>query len=492
MRTVDAVVDRFDHILVDEYQDTNLIQAEILKAMCRKRMNIMVVGDDAQAIYSFRAATVRNILDFPDQYPDTVTIKLEQNYRSNQPILDLLNAVMDEAPNRFTKNLFSDRASEKNPSLIICEDEIEQCAAVCDRVLEKRDEGIALMKQAVLFRASHHSDRLEIELTRRNIPFVKYGGLKFLEAAHVKDMICILRLLENPTDQLSWYRVLLLIEGIGPAIARRVMEELIRGHGHDPGGITPMNRAPTEGSSPLHRLIYHTPAVPPAARQAFSRLRCAVADCVQAVGSTDAELSTAAEIERIRQFYEPILDRHYDNATIRQRDLEQLEQIASSYTSRCRFLEDLAIDPPSSTQDLAGPPLLDEDYLILSTIHSSKGCEWDAVYIIHAADGMIPSDMATGDQDEIDEERRLLYVAMTRARDTLNIFFPLRYYQRGKGTMDWHTYAQLTRFIPKSALHRVNQITAHGARQIETAQECRVDSSALQSVHAMLHDLWRG
>ena len=494
--TADAVNERFEHILVDEYQDTNVVQAEILQAMRRTRKNIMVVGDDAQAIYSFRAATVRNILDFPNQYPGTVVVKLEQNYRSNQPILDLSNSVMDEAPERFTKNLYSKRASEQKPALITCMDETEQCAEVCDRVLEKLEQGVALKNQAVLFRAGHHSDQLEIELSRRHIPFVKYGGLKFLESAHVKDLICILRVIENPADQLSWHRVLLLIDGVGPATARRVMDGLLQPVGFDPGGADPdgsgsSDRAPGEESSPLHTLIHRPPAVPPAARPEFSRLRSVVEDCVDADGSSQSTLPVAAQIERIRKFYEPILERLYDNAPARQRDLEQLEQIAGGYTSRRRFLEDLTLDPPSSTQDLAGPPLLDEDYLILSTIHSAKGCEWDAVNIIHAADGMIPSDMATGNQEEIDEERRLLYVAMTRPRDTLNIFFPLRYYRRGKGTTDQHSYAQLTRFIPRSALDQVDRITAHGARQEEDCRESGLDSSPLQSVHAMLHELWR-
>jgi len=470
------------------------VQAEILQAMCRIRKNIMVVGDDAQAIFSFRAATVHNILDFPNQYPGTVVVKMEKNYRSNQPILDLSNAVMDEAPKRFTKNLFSKRPSEQKPALITCVDETEQCAEVCDRVLEQLEQGVALKNQAILFRASHHSDHLEIELSRRNIPFVKYGGLEFLEAAHVKDMICILRILENSTDQLSWYRVLLLIEGIGLATARRVMDELLQQHEIDPfeiglAGPGPEDRAP--GSSPLKRLIHSPPPVPPAAQEQFFTLRLAVEDCVGADSASDAPLSIVAQIERIRRFYEPVLERQYDNAAVRQRDLKQLEQIAGGYTSRTRFLEDLALDPPSSTQDLSGPPLLDEDYLILSTIHSAKGCEWDAVSIVHAADGMIPSDMATGDQDEIDEERRLLYVAMTRARDTLNIFFPLRYYHRGKGLTDRHTYAQATRFIPKSALHRVDRITSHGARQDEAAPETAPDSTAIQAVHTALHELWR-
>ena len=469
----ETVADRFDHVLVDEYQDTNIVQAQILQAMRRRRKNITVVGDDAQSIYSFRAATVRNILDFPKQFEGAALITLEQNYRSVVPILDASNAVMAEAKQRYAKNLFSERASEQKPTIITCLDEAEQCTEVCDRVLAKLEEGILMRKQAVLFRAGHHSDQLEVELARRNIPFVKYGGLKFVEAAHVKDMIAVMRLIANPSDELSWYRVLQLLEGIGPATARKVIDAI---------GVR------ASGQNPLRRFLDQPPSVPAAARRQFGEFQAAVGDCLG--GTTKKQLSPASQVERIRRFYEPVFENLYDNPTIRLRDLDQLEQIAGRYKSPARFITDLTLDPPSSTQDLAGPPLLDEDYLILSTIHSAKGCEWDIVYIIHAADGMIPSDMATGNDDEIEEERRLLYVAMTRARNTLNIFFPLRYYFRRGSLTDHHSYAQLTRFIPESAYSLFDRISTTVEDQtIEVDNDTPGDRP--KSVDASLKDLWR-
>lgn len=463
------IADRFDHLLVDEYQDTNVIQSDILRAMRQNVRNIMVVGDDAQSIYSFRAATVRNMLDFPQHFPGAATITLQQNYRSTQPILEASNAVMRRAGERFTKDLFSERESDAKPGIITCIDEAEQCEQVADRVLAKREEGIPLREQAVLFRTGHHSDALEVELTRRNIPFVKYGGLKFVEAAHVKDMIAILRLCENPADQMSWFRVLQLLEGVGPASAAKVIDVLLGQAGGDP----------------LQRLVDTPPTVPAGARKQFDEFRAAIGDCA-AMGRG----KPAMQVERIRRFYEPIFERVYENPTNRLRDIEQLEQIASGYKTRNAFLTDLTLDPPSSTQDLAGPPLLDEDFLILSTIHSAKGCEWDVVHIIHAADGMIPSDMATRDEHEIEEERRLLYVAMTRARDTLWLHFPLRYYFKKHKRSDRHSYAQLTRFIPPEDLGYYQRI---GTPKMESEKRRNIapadPAAARQGIDAMLGEL---
>jgi DNA helicase-2/ATP-dependent DNA helicase PcrA len=423
----EAIRERFDHVLVDEYQDTNTLQAEILRALLPgERPNLTVVGDDAQAIYSFRAATVRNILDFPQHFPGAEVVKLEENYRSLQPILDASNQVMAAAEHQYAKHLRSRRPGGDRPAIVTSRDEGEQCARVCEAVLARYEEGVPLKAQAVLFRAGHHSDMLEVELARRNIPFVKYGGLKFVEAAHVKDMIALLRLLENPDDSLSWYRVLQLLNGIGPATALRLIEAL------------------SADGSALTALLDNPPAVPPAAQEEFDSLREAARECA----APGREPPPAAQVERIRRFYEPVFRRVYHDAEIRLRDLDQLEQIAGRYRTRSQFITDLTLDPPTSTSDLAGPPLLDEDYLILSTIHSAKGCEWDSVHLIHAADGMIPSDMSTGDDEEIAEERRLLYVAMTRARNHLALHFPLRYYHAGRGLSDRHSYAQFTRFIP--------------------------------------------
>jgi DNA helicase-2/ATP-dependent DNA helicase PcrA len=385
------LADMFDHVLVDEYQDTNALQADILEGLrpAGTPRNLTVVGDDAQSIYGFRAANVRNILEFPERFKGATLVRLERNYRSTPPILDASNAVIALSPQRHEKTLWSARRGEGVPTLRTCLDEAEQCDAVCETVLAHREEGVPLKEQAVLFRAAHHSDHLEVELTRRNIPFVKYGGLKFMEAAHVKDTLAIVRVLENPHDEVAWFRVLQLPEGMGPATARRLMQAI---------GV----RTSDDGS-PLLRFLDEPIDVPKAALEGIQELRSALRGCAD-----ETVLSPAAQIERLRTFLAPVFARRYDGSAARLRDLDQLAALAAGYEARGRFLAELTLDPPSSTGDLAGPPLLDEDWLVLSTIHSAKGLEWDVVHVIHAADGMIPSDMATGDDDEIEEERRLL------------------------------------------------------------------------------------
>jgi DNA helicase-2/ATP-dependent DNA helicase PcrA len=452
-RIGDKLADQFDHVLVDEYQDTNALQADILRGMRRTNHNLTVVGDDAQSIYSFRAATIRNILDFPSQFPGTTVVTLEQNYRSTQPVLAAANAVMAPAKERFTKELWSNRKSQLRPMLVTCMDEAEQTENVCRNILAHLEQGTPLMKQAVLFRTSHHSAMLEVELARRNIPFHKFGGLKFIEAAHIKDMLAFLRILENPYDELSWFRVLQLFEGVGPRTAQRLMDMLrVRGGRPDNGGP----------DTPLAQLIVSPGEVPALAREAIGELRAALAYCrghikLPQSGTNPADLAgveeppLATQVERIRKLYEPLFERVYDNATVRVRDLDQLAGIAARYTSRSRFITDLTLDPPRSTSDLAGPPFLEEDWTTLSTIHSAKGCEWDVVHIIHAADGMIPSDMAVGDAEGVEEERRLFYVALTRAKDMLYVYFPLRYYHRRFGLGDAHGLAQVTRFLAPQA-----------------------------------------
>ena len=420
----EAMGARFEHILVDEYQDTNIIQAEILQRLRQKNHNITVVGDDAQSIYSFRAATIKNILEFPDQFPGTTVVTLEQNYRSIQPILDVGNAVMKPAPHRYTKNLTAVREGKQKPVLITCRDEDEQVNVVCDQILEHLEQGIKLQQQAVLFRAGHHSDQLEIELARRSIPFHKYGGLKFLEAAHVKDLLALLRILENPRDDMSWFRVLEMLEGVGPRTAERFVADL---------------EARTYDLAVLGQIT-----MPAAAHDQFTAL-------AQTLNSLrQEELPVAVQVERLRRYYEPFLATLYDNPKPRLRDLEQLEAVAQRYKSRANYISDLTLDPPATTADFAGPPFKDEDWLVLSTMHSAKGCEWKVVYVIHAADGMIPSDMATDDDESIEEERRLFYVAVTRAKDWLYVVFPLRYYYKRYSMGDAHAYAQLTRFAPAS------------------------------------------
>lgn len=465
------VADMFDHILVDEYQDTNAIQAEILRHMGKGAAGVMVVGDDAQAIYSFRAATVRNILEFPKDFPGAKVVKLEQNYRSTSPILAVSNAVIALSPERHEKTLWSDRPGRRRPELVTCLDEAEQSDVVCRRVLEHREEGVLLKRQAVLFRAAHHSDLLEVELARRNIPFVKYGGLKFLEAAHVKDALAALRILENPHDEVSWFRVLQLLEGIGPTAARKLMEKLgVRAeHGSEP--------------SPLRRFLDDPPESPTGAADGLAAFRAALNDCL------DSGSGPSGDVERLALFLEPQFLRRYRNPRERMRDLDQLALLASGYPNRARFVTELTLDPPASTGDLAGPPLLDEDYLILSTIHSAKGLEWDAVHVIHAADGMIPSDMATGNPEEIEEERRLLYVAMTRARAMLHVYFPLRYYHRPRGLENGHSYAQLTRFLPQSVQDLFDRRTEYLAADEEAGTAGEMEPAA--GVDEFLAGLWK-
>ncbi len=413
---------RFDAVLVDEYQDTNALQAAILYKLCPGGRGLTVVGDDAQSIYSFRAATVHNILEFPKVYPAARVLKLEQNYRSVQPILDASNSVIALCPQRYNKDLFSRRMSRQKPRLVTLVDEDQQCGYLIRRILEHHEAGIPLRRQAVLFRAAHHSDALEVELSRRNIPFVKYGGLKFLEAAHVKDVLSILRLAENPHDTTSAMRVLQLLDGFGPAHTKQAIAHLGTHH------------------ADLKALADFAP--PPAASSQWPDF---VAMLLLIAPNA---MPLAEQVAHVKRFYSPILERRYDQAQIRRRDLDQLEQISTNFRSRSALLADLALDPPASTQDLAGPPLRDEDFLILSTIHSAKGCEWDAVYVIHAADGNIPSDMATGSDEQVEEERRLFYVALTRAKDFLEICVPLKYYARNRGLTDRHSYAQPTRFLP--------------------------------------------
>ncbi len=420
----------YDHVLVDEYQDTNATQADIVAALAQESRNVTVVGDDFQAIYGFRAATVKNLFEFSERFPDATVVTLDQNYRSTSPILSVANAVMSGAREGFQKQLWSERPGLERPRLVTCSDEDAQSDAVCKRVLALRDEGVALRQQAVLFRAAYHSDRLELELSRRNIPFVKYGGLVFLERAHVKDTLSMLRILVNPHDELAWFRVLSLLEGVGPASARKVIEWLgIRG-GAEPGSV-----------SPLRKLIDDPPPVPKAAIEGITALQQTV-EASLAVEST----GPGEQVERVGQFLEKAFVRRYDDAEARIDDVRHLARIAKEYPNLARFLTEVTLDPPAATSDLARPPSLDDDWLVLSTIHSAKGDEWEAVHVISAADGAIPSDMAA-DKEGIEEERRLFYVAVTRSKRWLSVYFPLRWFRRRGGLDDTHHYAQLTRFL---------------------------------------------
>ncbi|WP_404983242.1 MULTISPECIES: ATP-dependent helicase [unclassified Caballeronia] len=420
---------RFDHVLVDEYQDTNKLQASILLSMKPDGRGLTVVGDDAQSIYSFRGATVRNILDFPNHFdPPARAVTLERNYRSTQPILEASNAVIGLASERYTKNLWTDKACAQKPRVVSVADEADQARYVVEKVLEAREAGMALKSQAVLFRAAHHSAALEIELTRRNIPFVKFGGLKFLDSVHVKDVLAVLRWAENPRDRVAGFRVVQLLPGIGPAIAGRVLDQV------------------SSGATANALASFAAPARASEDWPQFVALMAKVCG---------RETGWPAEFEMIRRWYEPHLERNHEDAAIRHGDVLQMESIASTYPTRERFLTELTLDPPDATSDESGVPMLDEDYLILSTIHSAKGQEWRNVFVLNGVDGCIPSDLGTGSDEEIDEERRLLYVAMTRAKEDLHIVTPQRFYVHNQTHMgDRHVWASRTRFIPAQLMDR--------------------------------------
>jgi DNA helicase-2/ATP-dependent DNA helicase PcrA len=418
----------FDHVLVDEYQDTNGIQADILGKLCESS-RLAVVGDDAQAIYAFRAASIEHIRNFADHFAPVTTITLEQNYRSTPQILDVANRVIAVSNAVHPKTLWSERVVGLRPELTVCQDEAVQAEAVCDRILELREQGIPLIDQAVLFRTGHHSSGLEIELGRRRIPYVKFGGLKFLEAAHVKDLVAMLRMLENPDDTIAWRRVLQLLPGVGPATAERLHHSAIEA-------------AIATGESPVQVFATTTPMTSAQVRSALTTLQASIRQAL-----SDASAAPAQQVEAFLPFCEEVFAANYDDAAARIVDVQQLAVLASGSASRTAFLADLVLDPPVSTSDLAGPPYLDDDYLILSTIHSAKGGEWRAVYVIHASDGNIPSDMSLGDEEGLEEERRLFYVALTRAKDHLMVSYPQRYYHQRHGFDGAHTYAPRSRFI---------------------------------------------
>ena len=488
----------FDHILIDEYQDTNPIQSDIIRGMCRpmtadldaeagvvstRPTEVCAVGDDAQAIYGFRCASVENMWAFPEHFPGTTTVTLEQNYRSTSPILAVANGVLAAAPksvgptSHFAKELWSTKANGTTPMLLTHHDEGAQSRTVCETILDARERGIDLRDQAVLFRAGHHSDGLELELVRRDIPFVKYGGLKYLESAHVKDLLSLLRILDNPADVLAWHRVLASMEGIGPATVRRLVDEL--GIDADPAA---------DGGEPqaLARFVAGVGKVPAAARAEADELRAAFADCLGS--SADTEMVPAEQVDRLKPFCAMVFPSRYDNASARLSDIDQLAASARAYGSRQRFLAELTLDPPGKTSEQAGPPHLDDDWLTLSTIHSAKGGEWRAVHLIHAADGNLPSDMALGDQAGMAEELRLMYVALTRAKDELTVHAPLRFHVNRYGSDDRHVMAQPSRFLDP-----VRNLFDEGASRAQPSIETVIELDGVgvtDEVDTLLASLW--
>ncbi|MFL5483979.1 MAG: ATP-dependent helicase [Gemmatimonadaceae bacterium] len=428
----------YDHVLVDEYQDTNVLQARILRGMCKTHSNISVVGDDAQSIYSFRGANFRNILDFPRQFQGATVAALEQNYRSTQPILNVTNTLISRAAERFTKNLFTVRTGGELPWLVAARDEQQQTQFVVDRILELHEEGTPLNHIAVLFRAGYMSADLEIELTNRKIPFEKWGGLKFLEAAHVKDVLAFLRILENPRDEVSWYRILLLLPGIGDATARAAIE--------------------TMAAAAWESNAFGRYKAPPRARVAHTAL-VELLDGLRSAPTLD-RAQVAADITRVRLLYDSILRERYDRVEPRLADLDQLQVIAAGYPDRASFLSALALEPPQATQDLPGGTKDDEDTLVLSTAHSAKGKEWDAVFVIWAVDGWFPSARCLNSDEETEEERRLMYVALTRAKNHLSVTYPLNAYSSRRGAE--YSIDQLCRFIDRGVRDNMQRVAISG------------------------------
>ena len=428
-----AVGGRFDHVLVDEVQDSNRLQARILEGLCPDGRGLTLVGDDAQAIYGFRGADRRLMLDFAAQHAGRAAqITLEDNYRSTPAILALANAVIAQAAAALPRTLRSDAPAGPRPRLVRVVDEAAQAAWVADEVLQLREQGLVLKQQAVLFRTGTHSAALELELLRRRIPFVKFGGLRFLESAHVKDLLALLRWARNPRHLLAAQRCARLLPGMGPAAVRRLLAVL------------------QDAPDPALAVGSHLP--PTGARTDWLTL----AALWQAL-STDA-LPWPGAFDAALAWYTPHLQRLHEDAAVRLADLEQLRQAALAQPDAERFLAELALDPPQSSSDLAGPPHLDEDWLVLSTIHSAKGQEWSAVHVLSVVDGCMPADLATGHADEIEEERRLLYVATTRARRHLNLLAPHRFHVTQQARHgDRHLYAVPSRFLTPEVMAHLDE-----------------------------------
>ena len=400
----------FKYIMVDEYQDTNKIQAEILYLLTGAHQNIMVVGDDSQSIYAFRGANFRNIMEFPKMFPDTRIITLEENYRSVQPILNLTNVIIDQATEKYSKTLFTQKSGGSTPVLVSARDENSQSLFIVRKIQELTDQGVALNQIAVLFRAGFHSFDLEIELNREQMPFIKVGGFRFVESAHIKDVLAHLRVISNPHDRISWYRILLLVNKIGPTTAQKVFEA-IKNEGSGYTGLLTVK--PTTG-----------------ALKGLKRLKELFSDI------DSYPMSVAKMGEAVIRYYLPILKERHDDHPKREKDLEQLLAIMERYGNLEKFLTDMALEPPNtSVGDTFATETAPTDRLVLSTVHSAKGLEWHTVFIIWALDGRFPSAQSIYKEEDLEEELRLMYVAATRAREKLYFTYPGQIYDRSVGVM---------------------------------------------------------
>jgi ATP-dependent DNA helicase UvrD/PcrA len=433
----------FDAVLVDEYQDVNAVQASIVRLLQPDGHELTCVGDDAQAIYGFRGADPAHLWQLTDAYPGLDIVRLDRNYRSRQGVLDLANLIRPSAPG-LDLTLTGDRGPGMPPLLVRCHDEATQAREICARVLDAYEDGSALRDQAVLVRAAHHSDILEIELSARKIPYVKFGGLRFTDTAHVRDFLAAARILANPADDLAWFRLLRLHDGIGPVHARQVLATLDA----DPdtaGGDVPQD--------------CWQQAWPQAVEAAPPRSRAALTASLKLLAAAASE-PAACQATAILAALNPLIRGRYHDAAARIADLERLAEAAAAHPSLHDALAELTLDPPVSTADLAGPPRLDEDYLTISTIHAAKGLEWPTVHLPHLVDGALPSDMALGDPGGLAEEHRLFYVALTRARDHLYMYAPQRLHYHRRGRDDRYGFGQLTRFLHPRALAACDNATA--------------------------------
>jgi DNA helicase-2/ATP-dependent DNA helicase PcrA len=405
----------YRYILVDEYQDTNRLQADVIRNLAVSHQNVMVVGDDSQSIYAFRGATFKNIMEFPTLFPGATIYKLEENYRSTQPILNLANSIIEQAAEKYTKHLFTRKLDGPLPTLAEAAGENAQSRFIAQKILELREEGVPLNEVAVLFRSSFHSFDLEIELSRRGLPFIKRGGVKFIETAHVKDLLAHLRVVANPFDTVSWHRVLMLVEGVGPKKAQDLLTTLAK------------------SDKPYDTLR----AVTGRSAQGLKHL----ADSLETLSGAE-DKRTAEQVSHIYEYYLPILKEQYDDYPKRIRDLDHLHTIAEGYPQVDTFLSDLALEPPDSAVDVDAPDR-DDERMVLSTIHSAKGLEWQCVFVIWVVDGKFPSIYSFVTDEELEEERRLFYVAVTRAKRHLYLTYPINVFDKGSGML----LSKPTRFL---------------------------------------------